>query len=165
MIWTFLLALAACGSDTSPIVARGSDAPAVVARATDAGNDAGTSPDARPRCTSSESPLAFAEITVPAGWCWVRTEEGDDQSGVLVDETGTQRMRYFMLAHGARVADPCSKRKARTEHVHGIAFRVCEVEASRTCFSFAGRANLCTEPAMTGDAALALVRGIRPKQR
>ncbi len=98
----------------------------------------------------------------------MRTEEGDDLSGVLRDETGRVRMRYYRLAHGGQVQDACAERPerlwARDSLVGGVAFRYCELSdrAGHQCFSFSGQANICTDSAsMDPFVPIDLVRTLR----
>lgn len=122
-------------------------------------------------CASDASPFSFGRFQIPQGWCWRRTAEGDDLSGVLVDAGGRVRVRYFALAHGERVGDACAPDRpglkwARDDRVRGIAFRYCEIDdpAPRTCFAFHGAANLCTDPSVAdGFSALDLIRTLAPR--
>lgn len=101
--------------------------------------------------------FAFGSLSAPEHWCWRRTEEGDDLSGVLLDAAGRVRAHYTALAFGAKVGDACDAQRpgvhgARSGRADGIAYRTCDLDDGRRCYSFYGAANVCLEPRAAGDA-------------
>lgn len=122
--------------------------------------------DAWARCDGDHA-FPFGRFTLPAGFCFERTGEGDDLGGVLYDGEHRVRMRYFELAHGAQVGDACrprpERRSVRTETSGNVRFSICDFSDGRQCFSFGGQANLCTEGSVTdGFSPLELVRSVHP---
>ncbi|HUJ60605.1 MAG TPA: hypothetical protein VLX92_19020 [Kofleriaceae bacterium] len=141
-----LLALAACEGEpaASRAVARGA---APVAR--DAARVV-VADAARDGCRAGEPVVhafRFGTLAAPAGWCWRRTAEGDDLSGVVLDDQGRVRARYDELAFDGKVGDACARGRAiRAATQRGVAYRACELADGRHCVSFHGQANLCSEP-------------------
>jgi hypothetical protein len=119
--------------------------------------DAGTVP-----CRGDDSATRtfyFGTLTAPAGWCWRRTEEGDDMSGVLLDDHTRVRMRYDELAHRDTVPDTCKGGRAIRDAAHnGIAYRTCTLADGRHCYTFHGLANVCTESAEDLDLTATLAK-------
>jgi hypothetical protein len=117
----------------------------------------------------TQGPFPFGRFALSAGWCWERTEEGDDQGGALRDDRGRIRMRYSELSHGEPVGDACAPsrkdiRGVRSEKSGGIPFRACDIgdREGHQCFSFGGAANLCTVgPPLDGFSASDFVRTLR----
>ncbi len=136
---------------------------------------AAAAPDPRASITTAaktcdtDGPFPFGRFSLSAGWCWERTEEGDDQGGVLLDERGRIRMRYEALSHGEHVGDACAPTRkdigwVRSEKSGGVSFRWCDIgdREGHQCFSFGGAANLCTAgPPYDGFSAIELVRTLR----
>lgn len=124
--------------------------------------DAAPPVDAGPACASSEHRFRVGTLTAPPGWCWHRTAEGDDQSGVLRDPAGRIRARFTELSFAERVGDPCEASPART--LGKTTYRICARDTSRHCLTFHGLANLCTVPPEAPDLSLeALVATLHPK--
>nr|HEX4317128.1 hypothetical protein [Kofleriaceae bacterium] len=129
--------------------------------------DAAPPVDAGPAaCGSTESPtlgFPFGSLSLPTGWCWRRTAEGDDLSGIVVDDHARVRANYTTLAHGDKVGDSCDARRpdlraASDAHARGLAFRSCQLDDGHHCISFHGAANICTVlPELPGFALPSLV--------
>ena len=131
--------------------------PAVAPRADAAIADAGI--DAAPPCPPDATTHAFrfGTLSVPAGWCWRRTSEGDDLSGVVLDDAGRTRLTFDQLAFDERVGDACAKASG-SHDAH--AYRTCELADGRHCASFHGAANVCGEAAVLAD----VLRTLAPKR-
>jgi len=149
-----VLAWAACRDSAPPTSAPPPSPPRDAARVSpDAVPPDAVPPDAPLACVGAATShrFRFGTLAAPPGWCWRRTAEGDDQSGVVLDEGGRIRVRYYELSFDEKVDDACDAHRAgvhavRAGRAAGVAYRACEVDGGRHCFSFHGLANLCTEP-------------------
>jgi hypothetical protein len=148
-LWLLGLAMACRGGSTP-----GRDASAHRAR------DAALAPsidapiaDAARTCDTPTHTFRFGTLSAPPGWCWHRTAEGDDLSGVVVDAQGRVRLRWDELAFDAKVDDACDPKRRGVHDVHdllaqGVPYRTCMLADGHRCWSFRGLANVCAEPGM-----------------
>ncbi|HEY3803283.1 MAG TPA: hypothetical protein VGL61_11780 [Kofleriaceae bacterium] len=85
----------------------------------------------------------FGTLSAPAGSCWRRTAEGDDQSGVLTDGANHVQLTYTQMSFDENVGDACRGKPARDVRIGAVRYTVCELGSDRTCASFHGAANVC----------------------
>lgn len=154
-----VLALVGCRRADAPrdsAVAAPADAAALAAPADavrDVARDA--SIDARGRACGDDPARELAlsrgklVLVAPDGMCLRRLMEGDDQSGVVIDDAGRVWAHYYALSFDV-VGDACDAKRperktARDAKERGIAYRACELTDGRHCVSLHGAANVCTE--------------------
>jgi hypothetical protein len=141
-----LVGAIACHGDSRPapsvaLVRRDAAAKAIDAPAIDA-------PVGERPCGAAEAAshkFRFGTLTAPTGWCWRRTAEGDDQSGVVVDADARIRFRYFELSFDEKLGDSCDVHRPGVHGIHDAGTgRTCQLDDGRHCASFHGVANICT---------------------
>jgi hypothetical protein len=150
------IALAACEGNAPPSQMQPAPVHAMVdAQPVDASIDAAIA-----ACAGVHT-FRFGTLSVPDGWCWQRSGEGDDQSGTVFDDKHHVQLTYAQMSFDENVGDVCAGKPARDVRVGAVRYAVCELGDGRTCASFRGAANVC------GDAIVleSVLRTLAPGKR
>jgi hypothetical protein len=148
----WLIVLAACEGSAPPKPAPPKPAPIAAPVAIDA-----ALPDAAiPLCPADATvhKFRFGTLSVPDGWCWQRSAEGDDQSGTVFDDKHHVQLTFTQMSFDENVGDACAGKHARDVRIGGVRYTVCELAGGRSCASFHGAANVCGD-AKTLESVLA----------